>query len=319
VQTGSIEDRLARLEASGKHSDDSEIPAPPAARPERISTLKSLDDANITASSSYPRVAELEQTMLLHTYLGDSIRERLSRLETKAFGQPSKITDLAARVDTLNEYAAVFAVPAEYKKDALDFSGLTASTGLSVGRAPARFVSVVDQIESLESTVFGGMHGDKPLLQRVASLEENVYGTPQGNEDLTSRVAHLWTSVKPGAPSLASVQGFDDTPTQDWRAKQTQLAQLQQAQVQQRQSPTSLRQPVAHRSFLKKIGKALSVAGAVAATAISSATMPYGYGGYSGFGTGYGGYSNPGMNSYGGFGGSFGPSYGLGGMSNFFR
>jgi hypothetical protein len=322
-QTGAIEDRLARLESTTNVPSETESMPPLTPRvqkPERVSTLKSVDDANIPDSSSYPRVAELEQTLLGHAYPGDSVRERLDRLETKAFGHPSTVVDLAARVDNLNEYAAVFTVP-ENRRNGLDFGGLRAST--SVGQSQTKFVGVVDQIEALETSVYGAKRTNKPLLQRVSSLEGSVYGASrdQSNDDLTTRVSHLWASVKPTAPSLSSLQGFNDAPSQDWRSQQNQLAQMQQ----QSQTPgyqtashhSSSAQPN-HHSFLKKIGKAMQVATSLAVTAVGSAAMGnYGY--YPGMGMGMGGYN--GFNSgFSGINSGFSPmgsAYGFGGPTYF--
>lgn len=53
----------------------------------------------------YPHITELENAILHKTYLNDTIEDRLSRLETTAFGAPSKNPDLSARTDALDNYA----------------------------------------------------------------------------------------------------------------------------------------------------------------------------------------------------------------------
>ena len=53
----------------------------------------------------YPHITELENAILHKTYLTDTIEDRLSRLETAAFGSASKNPDLSARTDALDNYA----------------------------------------------------------------------------------------------------------------------------------------------------------------------------------------------------------------------
>lgn len=69
----------------------------------------SQDDADPDRAQAdrgdYPHITELENAILHKTYLTDTIEDRLSRLETTAFGAPSKNPDLSARTDALDNYA----------------------------------------------------------------------------------------------------------------------------------------------------------------------------------------------------------------------
>jgi hypothetical protein len=56
-------------------------------------------------TSPYPHITRLENAILGQTYESDLPGDRLNRLETKAFGAPSKEADLATRTDALENYA----------------------------------------------------------------------------------------------------------------------------------------------------------------------------------------------------------------------
>jgi hypothetical protein len=117
-QTGSVQARLTRLESA--ISSTPTTATPPATPQKSVATANnsngngqsqgSQGDDAVTSSSSfasgnYPRVTELEQDMLGTTYAQEALSQRLSRLETKAFGAPSTSNDLCARVDSLDQYA----------------------------------------------------------------------------------------------------------------------------------------------------------------------------------------------------------------------
>ena len=53
---------------------------------------------------SYPRVTGMEKAILGQTYATDTLPNRLSRLETKAFGKPAENLDLSSRTDNLQDY-----------------------------------------------------------------------------------------------------------------------------------------------------------------------------------------------------------------------
>jgi len=128
-QTGSTNDRVTRLLAtipqepapqsnSAPPADNSEpaeqnnidIAAPSdqnASRHNNVaSTVPAVGQNPAFNYGSYPRVTNLEQELLGHTYPNDSLPDRVKRLEIKAYGAPSgTTTELADKVDLLDDYA----------------------------------------------------------------------------------------------------------------------------------------------------------------------------------------------------------------------
>ncbi len=90
--------------------------------------------------------------------------------------------------------------------------------------------------------------------------------------------------MKPGEQPLQTAQGFAVEPSRDWVARQAVLAQMQ---AEKPVAPSVAQ----HHTFLKKIGKAVAVAGELAATAINSAANPYAMNGGANptFGSNFGG------------------------------
>jgi hypothetical protein len=61
-----------------------------------------------TPPADYPRITQMEQQMLNKTYVNEPVKQRLERLEQKAFGAVSSTDDLGARTDALASYAQFF-------------------------------------------------------------------------------------------------------------------------------------------------------------------------------------------------------------------
>lgn len=57
------------------------------------------------STSDYPHVTALEKEILGESHAGEPLADRLSRMETKAFGNPSTGQDLSDRTDALERYA----------------------------------------------------------------------------------------------------------------------------------------------------------------------------------------------------------------------
>lgn len=68
-------------------------------------TGASSDDGSSGGGSDYPHVTALEKTILGEAHTGDPLADRLSRMETKAFGKASTEMDLSDRTDALEKYA----------------------------------------------------------------------------------------------------------------------------------------------------------------------------------------------------------------------
>ncbi len=65
----------------------------------------SQDNAPDEPPIAYPRVTALEQAILGETHEGDALSDRLSRMETKAFGNALPKSDFGDRTDALEDYA----------------------------------------------------------------------------------------------------------------------------------------------------------------------------------------------------------------------
>lgn len=88
------------------------LPAEQASSP--AGTDMAAENASVNASAnasengadydSYPRVTGMEKVILGQTYATDTLPNRLSRLETKAFGKPAENLDLSSRTDNLQDY-----------------------------------------------------------------------------------------------------------------------------------------------------------------------------------------------------------------------
>ena len=145
---------------------------------------------------SYPRVANLEQELLGHPYPNDSLPDRLSRLETKAYGAPSSNTDLCQRVDLLDDYAQRHdlygdhqsinrpSTPLAFAPTKTIAPGTDDDQDSSTDIPPSRpqqeysggkstFVgSAEERVSMMEAQVFHHTSTDKPLDQRLKKLEK---------------------------------------------------------------------------------------------------------------------------------------------------
>lgn len=65
----------------------------------------------LDSPGNYPHITALEGEMLGQTYEGHSLNDRLSRLETKAFGAPSKSKDFEERTDAIDQYQQARRIP----------------------------------------------------------------------------------------------------------------------------------------------------------------------------------------------------------------
>ncbi len=252
-QTGSAQARLTRLESA----ISSNQPAPGTPTPSQIevspttSTLATSpsaasasaksaannqapsddSDDSVTSTSSfaygnYPRVTELEQDMLGTTYVHEALPQRLSRLETKAFGSPSTANDLCARVDGLDLYADRHHIfkdkhdPLVNTEMASSPSSMFSRSAFSAGgRAPMSMnyespdttedsqpkppvnpfvdgVTGTDQrLSAMEEFTYGHNYATRPVGDRLARLEKRLvpYEHNLTAKDVPTRVDNLWS------------------------------------------------------------------------------------------------------------------------------
>ena len=119
ARTGSDSDRLNNLmeatkdqdmggDSSGSSSSTASSTSAPisgAEEPSQTASPTAKKSAR-TEVGMYPRVTRLEESLLSKSYETDPVEDRLTRLETKAFGAPTTIQDLSERTDRLEEYVA---------------------------------------------------------------------------------------------------------------------------------------------------------------------------------------------------------------------
>jgi hypothetical protein len=211
VQSGSIEERVAKISktvdtaAPESQSLSSKYTAPKVERqlPSQPETAAGVRD---NSSSDYPRVSELERSLLGRTYVGEPVRQRLSRLETKAYGAPSRVDDLAIRVDKLSSYAGVYGMQAG-DSTLMSSPNLLGSAGLD-SSPQARAKGMLEQVSVMESKVFGYSNSGHALGQRIGDLERKVFGSVASNptEDMTIRVGLLWARTQSDTVSVRGTQ-----------------------------------------------------------------------------------------------------------------
>ncbi len=102
LESHSASQKLSDIMDLGSHvavkkSNELDAPAGNSSR----SSSKEEDDS----TTDYPHVTYLEDELLGQDFPGQSLESRLQRLETKAFGAPSKSNDFVDRTDALERYA----------------------------------------------------------------------------------------------------------------------------------------------------------------------------------------------------------------------
>jgi hypothetical protein len=107
AQTGDTQSRLNKLQESVTASAaPSSSPAAEEAGGSQKGTETAAAPKPTFDEADYPRVDQLEHQILGQQHSHEILSGRLSRLEAKAFGQPSSSTDPADRVDALDAYVA---------------------------------------------------------------------------------------------------------------------------------------------------------------------------------------------------------------------
>jgi hypothetical protein len=301
-QTGTTAARLERLQSSITSQSTS---ADKAATPAGSTNTTSAPSDAVTStpafdSANYPRVTELEQSMLNATYVHEPLPQRLSRLESKAFGTPSKSNDLCARVDNLDEYAETHQIFKNHK-DPLASGPLASSSSRSGifsnsmlgGRgfappasssgdidddAPTRApvnpfvtgVSGTDQrLSAIEEFVYGHNYATRPAQDRLERLEKRLvpYQHNLAQKDVTNRVNNLWNIL-----NVANT--LKNSPTAAHPSNTPVIAAAPQPSENTDHSigapsQSTLRQATdAHHSWLHQLGKSLGSAN------VSSGNVP---------------------------------------------
>jgi hypothetical protein len=270
AQTGSLQDRLSSLnnvaqQFKVKKTQDiapALTKAPVAEKSDPLGPASANPVAPSFAYANYPRVTELEKHMLGTNYPNESLPERLSRLETKAFGKPSGSTDLAQRVDSLDQYADRHDI---YHERQAPVDEMAPTSPLSIASRPADppqnpFLgntpdNSTDRISVMERMVFGHVYENRPDMERMERLEKKLvpYEHNLAQKDLPYRVNNVWNILK-----VANT--MNSTPIS--RQTDNLIASAPPRTVPgQDVADTSSAQPSSHKSWLHGLGKYMSGSG----------------------------------------------------------
>ncbi len=297
-QTGTTAERLQRLQTSFASQADA-IDKPPTAVPKAKSapTASATDAVTSTPAfdgANYPRVTELEKDMLNVTYVHEPLPQRLARLESKAFGKPSKSDDMCARVDDLDEYAETHNIfknhkdplnntpvasasrPGVFSNSFLGGHGFPAASDTSddddgddAPKAPVNpFISGVSgtdqRLSAIEEFVYGHNYATRPAQDRLERLEKRLvpYEHNLAQKDVTNRVNNLWNLL-----NVANT--FKNAPTAAHPANAPVIASAPPSTTTTTSIPHTISAPspstltqatAAHHSWLHQLGKSLGSA-----------------------------------------------------------
>ena len=262
-RSGDVQQRLSRLMMNVPVITSS-TSTPTSASATQVANADSPDDDDDPATpeesyNDYPTVTALEEQILHKTYEQLTVQQRLSQLETKAFGQPSTSKDLAARVDNLRQYVA--------SKNNLNENYLTDSSSFS---QPLQEGSIESEVSQMEQEVYGKTYGRDTLISRLNRLDNTVFAgqPPQTFTPITLRVNKLWSALQPKF----------STPQTNYKYQY----QTAQKDDDNKKPGHPIWKKIGH--FVEGVGM---VAGEAAGAAAAGSMMGYGYGGY---GFGYPGY-----------------------------
>lgn len=193
---------------------------------------------DVTNSSDYPRITQLEQEILGKTFTNEPIQNRLEQLELKAFGKAKTNVDLADRTEALEDYADKhfpqqqrnYAETADgaYPSAAPQYAQYPQQSGYSnpAYSNPAAFSvnsipphATLDQkVTWLEKQVLGATYPTQPLLDRVNRLAANIFpaDSPQRTQSLADQVSSMIGAVelmpKQGSASVAQAPQYGQPP-----------------------------------------------------------------------------------------------------------
>lgn len=103
ASTGPLDQRIERLAKVVELHKPLVAPKVPTGDQSQ-SDPDTADSEEVTDQSKYPHITFLEQQILKKTFETDSLEQRLSRLEVKAFGKATNSPDPAARTDALQAF-----------------------------------------------------------------------------------------------------------------------------------------------------------------------------------------------------------------------
>jgi len=148
-------------------------------------------DSVDTSSETYPHITLLESTILGQCFAGQSLIERIGRLEKKAFGSESHNPSLSDRTDALDQYVEQHLhkklVRTDAEADAAD-AGDDDQPGQD---QTAQTSSDYPRVTALENAILGQSFAGQPLIDRLSRMEITAFGKPADNPDLSARTDAL--------------------------------------------------------------------------------------------------------------------------------
>lgn len=226
VGSGSPKERIDKLVSMIGPVSATVAPKTEAAPPVPAETNSTIDD--------YPHVTELEKSILGQSYGKDSLAQRFSRMETKAFGSSSNNPDFSQRTDALEGYAE----KKLHKKPFVPERKDNTVQNSAPSRVPQILSMVGNSLLGMSGTSFGGVrvrqrqdvespqssdsqetirdedpeiYEDTPppagakLLTKVGWCEQHLFGHTFPDMHLLGRLGQLnqELKVKPGASNAA--------------------------------------------------------------------------------------------------------------------
>ncbi len=316
AQQGTVDERLKHILATiPKESDNPPVQSsnsrPSESKKATSESSAGSDVGSLPNGSTYPRVTSLEQELLGHTFVDDSLTKQLARLETKAFGAPSTSIDLSQRVDQLDQYADRHDLYGERRTASLPPAVLPNAIrpyANSPSEGQTQFSgSISERLAMMEAQEFGRTYPEHSLEKRVKKLDEKVFSNDKkrfADKPLPDQVNALWLTLHPNGnnsatPLLGSSPG---APAVDaYSSGSSQYQSTNSGADYGSSNATTNGRP--HHGWLHALAKTAGTVGKVAVGSMS------GYGGYPGYGYGSG---------FGGYGGGYGgfPGSGYGGLGN---
>jgi hypothetical protein len=117
VRSGTPDSRVTHLaDILENHDSETKLSSMPGVNPPRVPPTAATSNHDIqrqtpaqpqSDDTDYPHVTYLEDNILGQDFPGQPLETRLARLETKAFGAPSRDPDFSNRTDALERYAEI--------------------------------------------------------------------------------------------------------------------------------------------------------------------------------------------------------------------
>jgi hypothetical protein len=180
-------------------SHSSPAPSPQAAPSRTAQRQQVADDSDDVPPSKpgaddYPHVTALEKDILGATYLGQPLTARIVRMETKAFGAPSKSDDLGERTDNLESYAEQKLHKKPFLADEVADSTIEETPSQERNQSRAGSTSLQSDyphITALENSILGQASPSLPLDKRISAMEIKAFGSVSKSDDLSGRTDAL--------------------------------------------------------------------------------------------------------------------------------